>query len=373
MTSSNQPLLFIGSYAPSTEPGIQAYRFDDSAAAFTVCGSCSGIANPTFLVVHPNRRWLYTVSETTQAANGTVGAVWALRLEAEPFSLQPINHQSSRGDSPCHLKLDNTGRWLIVCNYTTGSAGVLPIQADGSLGDLTDFVQHHGHTPPKPQGAGTPPKPQGAGGPNAERQAGPHAHSAMVTADNRFVVIADLGLDQLVIYRFDAQAGKLHPHSQTAARPGAGPRHMVFHPAGQILYVANELDNTAAAYDYDAAGGILRERQTADLLPPGAPESTAADIHLSASGNRLYASNRGHNSIAVFEVDAAGDLARLGVLSCGGNWPRNFALAPSGRYMLVANQYSDAVSVLPLREGAREIGAPVTSAAMPHAACIQFA
>src|SRR5713101_245438 len=110
MTSSNQPLLFVGSYAPAAEPGIQAYRFDDSTGALAACGSSTGITNPGFLVVHPNRRWLYAVSETSQPADGTYGAVWALRFEAEPFSVQPINHQSSRGDAPCHLRFDSTGR-----------------------------------------------------------------------------------------------------------------------------------------------------------------------------------------------------------------------------------------------------------------------
>jgi 6-phosphogluconolactonase len=354
MATSNPSLLFIGGYTPAAEPGIQAYHFDASTGALTARGSCTGIHNPGYLVVHPNRRWLFAVSETSQAGDGTYGAVWALRFEAEPFSLRPVNHQSSRGDAPCHLRLDHTGRWLFVSNYTSGSAGVLPIQDDGSLGDLTDFVQHHGH------------------GPNADRQEGPHAHSTIVSPDNRFVIVADLGLDQLVIYGFDAQAGKLHPHSQGTARPGAGPRHMTFHPGGQILYVVNELNSTVAAYDYDAAGGTLRERQALDMLPPGAPENTAADIHLSASGKRLYASNRGHNSIAVYEVDRAGGLERLDVVSCGGNWPRNFALAPGGHYMLVANQYSGVVSVLPLGEGGAEIGTAVTSAAVPQAACIQF-
>jgi 6-phosphogluconolactonase len=363
MPTMNQHLVFIGSYAAADKPGIHAFTFDDESGTLTPRGSFSGIANPSFVIAnsraaHPPESGLilYAVSESS-ANDEPPGSVWALRVEREAgsgaVSIKAINDQPSRGGLGCHLTLDATGRWLLVANYGTGSAGVLPVLPDGSLGEMTDFVQHHGSS-----------------GVNAERQEGPHAHSTTLSPDNRFAIIADLGLDQLVVYKFDAVAGKLTAHGHAQTRPGAGPRHAVYHPYGHILYVANELGNTVSAYAWDAANGTLRETQTVDTLPSGAPESYVADIHISAVGKRLYVSNRGHDSIAVFDVDAAGSLARVAVPSCGGKWPRNFALAP-GLFMLVANQHSDVVSVLPVLAGVAALGAPLARAAVPQACCIE--
>ena len=354
MASSTQHLLFVGSYAAAAEPGIYAFRFDDETGALAAAGSFIGVANPSFLIVHPNKRWLYAVSETSRPNDGASGSVWALRFEREPWALQSINHQPSGGDWPCHLQLDATGGWLFVSNYGTGSVGVLPVLADGVLGEMADLVQHHGHSL------------------NPERQEGPHAHSATTTPDGRFVIVADLGTDELAVYRFDSSAGKLGEHGRVKTRPGAGPRHLAFRPAGRRVYVANELDSTVTAYDYDTARGALRQIQTIDTLPSGVPENTVADIHISPSAQRLYVSNRGHDSIAVFDVEADGRLARVAVPSCGGKWPRNFALAPGGRFLLAANQYSDEVSVLPVLEGAAELGATCAHAAVTQPSCVQF-
>jgi len=328
------------------------------SGALTLCGSFAGIANPAFLVVHPNRRWLYSVSETSETREGGSSAVWALRFErateTAPVVIQPLNAQSSGGGGPCHLRLDATGRWLFVSNYSTGSLSVLPLLPNGTIGELSDHVQHHGSSV------------------NPQRQKGPHVHSVTLSPDNRFAIVADLGTDQLVIYQFDATAGKLSAHRQVRTRLGAGPRHTVFHPNGRVVYVANELNSTVTVYDYDAAHGGMRELQTLDTLPPEAPENTVADIHVLPSGKRVYVSNRGHNSVAAFDVNADGRLTRIAVLSCGGNWPRNFALAPDARFMLVANQYSDEVSALPLLIGSDEIGMAVARAAVPQTSCVQF-
>jgi 6-phosphogluconolactonase len=216
---------------------------------------------------------------------------------------------------------------------------------------MTDLVQHRGS------------------GPRADRQEAAHAHSATVTPDGQHVIVADLGMDALVVYTLAAE-GKLREHMRANTRPGAGPRHLTFHPNGHRLYVANELDCTVTAFDYDTERGLLSERETHDTLPPGAPETTVADIHLSHMANRLYVSNRGHNSIAVFEVDEAGALTRIAVPACGGDWPRNFAVAPDDRFILVANQYSGEVCVLPVT--ADGLGEPQARASVPGASCIQF-
>lgn len=348
-----QPLVVAGSYAPAAQPGIHLFRFDDATGTLAACGAYAGIANPSFLIAHPNRRWLYAVSETLQRHDGTPGSVWALRFAGEPLTLQPVNQQPSGGDSPCHLQLDASEKWLLVSNYSSGTVAVLPILRDGSLGEMTDLVQHAGRSV------------------HPDRQDGPHAHSAVFAPDNRFAIVADLGLDQLLVYAFDSSAGKLSAHARAGARPGAGPRHMAFHPDGRRLYVANELDNTLSVYDYDASSGALHQQQTAGTLPPGAPENTVADIHVSPSGRRLYVSNRGHDSIAVFDVAADGRLARSAIAPCGGNGPRHFALVPGGHFMLVANQASNEVSVLPLLAGPETIGAPIDSTAVTQVSCVQ--
>jgi len=353
-TSSAQLLLVVGSYSESEQPGIHAFRFDDATGTLMACGSFAGIANPTFLVVHPSRRWLYAVSEMSQQQDGASGSVWAFRFERQPWTIQPMNHRPSGGDLPCHLQLDSSGKWLLVSNYGAGNVAVLPVLADGSLGEMTDLVQHHGS------------------GADPHRQESPHAHSATLTPDDQFVIVADLGMDQLLVYKFDRSAGKLGAHSHIHTRPGAGPRHVAFHPSGQRVYLANEMDSTVSVYDYDASSGALHERQTIGTLPPGVPENMVADIHVSPSGNRVYVSNRGHNSITVFDVGADGRLARIAVSACGGNWPRNFALAPGGRFMLVANQYSGEVSVLPVLTGSDAIGAPIAHVAVAQASCVQF-
>jgi 6-phosphogluconolactonase len=353
---SSQPLLFVGGYGPASQPGIHAFAFDAGTGALAAHGSFAGIANPSFLVVHPNRRWLYAVSETSQQQDGVAGSVWALRLEraAGATRIESINQRLSGGDLPCHLELDSTSRWLLVSNYGSGSVGLFPILPDGALGEMADLVQHRGS------------------GPNPKRQAGPHAHSATLSRDNAFVIVADLGIDQLVTYKFDSPAGRLLRHSQTNARSGAGPRHIAFHPSGQHVYVANELNSTVIVYEYDLANGTLREVQTVDTLPPGAPENLVAHVQVSASGQRVYVSNRGHDSLAVFQVEADGRLARAATPSCGGKEPRHFALAPDGQFVLVANQSSNEVSVLPVLAGGLELGPATARAVVLKPSCVQF-
>ncbi len=351
---TSQQVLYIGSYAPEDQPGILVCTFEDATGHLTVRSSFTGIVNPSYLLVHPNGRWLYTVSETSQQKEGMPGAVWALRFTRESWSMEPINHQTSGGDLPCHLEINATGQWLLVSNYGSGTVSVLPILPEGALGEMTDLIQHHGS------------------GPNLARQEGPHAHSATFTPDQRFVIVADLGIDALLVYAFDAAAGRLHEHARISARSGAGPRFKAFHPSGQHLYVNHELDNTVAVYDYDAASGRLRNRQIVETLPPGASQSAIAGIQVSPAGDRLYVSNRGHDSISIFEIEGDGRLARLAIQSCGGRCPRHIASSPSGSFLLVANQESNEVVVLPVLDGVEALGAPVARTNVPGASCVHF-
>lgn len=348
--------FWVGSYNAPQDPGLYLISLNEATGDLRHEWSIGGIHVASFLVVHPNRRWLFNVIETDNNEEKT-GFVQSWTFDTNEYTIRtnsPAFIYPSGGAHPCHLAMDATGRWLLVSNYGSGTVGVLPIAEDGALGEMTDLIRHHGH------------------GPHPERQEGPHAHSAAFAPDQRFVIVADLGIDELVIYAFDPERGKLTPHGAGRARPGAGPRHMTFHPNGRFLYVANELDSTVTLYDYDAGNGAFRERQSLETLPPDAPENTVADIHITAAGDRLYVSNRGHNSLAVFDIAADGGLSRAAIRPCGGDWPRNFAIAPGGRFLLVANQNSGDVSVLPILTGSEALGAPVARVAVPGASCVQF-
>jgi 6-phosphogluconolactonase len=354
MTNPAQSLFFASGYVTAEQAGIHSFLFDEVSGELTVGGSFTGINAPSFILVHPNQKYLYAVSETGQDSHGTLGEVWAFQFEREPFKLQPLNHQTTSGDWPCHLQLDATGNWLLVTNYGTGNAAMYPLQSNGAIGEMVDFIKHDGK------------------GPNVLRQEAAHAHSSIFTPDNRFAIVADLGIDQLIIYELDPSTGKLLFWSAVNTRPGAGPRHLAFHPNGKWLYVANELDSTITQYDYDHAKGALNEKQSLSTLPSDSPENLVADIHLSASGERVYVSNRGHNSIAVYDVNEDGSLKLVSIPPCAGNWPRNFALAPGGQFLLVANQNSNEICVLPVLEGSESLGARVAHASVTGVSCIQF-
>jgi len=353
MASSS--LVFVSGYAGADQPGIHAFMFDESNGSLTPQGSFKGILNPSFCLVHPNGRWLYAVSEASKADRELGGGVCALTFEREPFAAHLLNQQPSLGDWPCYLQLDRTGRWLFVANYGSGNASGYPIHADGSLGEKSAHVQHSGS------------------GPNKQRQEGPHAHSVTFSPDNRFALVADLGLDQIISYRFDPESGTLNRHTETQTQPGAGPRHLAFHPNNKWLYAANELNSTVTLYDYEAGSGALLEKQNISTIPSDSPENIVADIHVSATGQHVYISNRGHNSLAVFEVGKDGHLTLVSIPSCGGNWPRNFALSPNGKFALVANQYSNEVCVLPVVADTESLGTAVARASVAGASCIQFA
>ena len=244
--------------------------------------------------------------------------------------LDPLNKVSSRDDGPAHITLDKTGKFALVSNYTLGSVAVFPLLPDGRLGDSSSFVRHHGSSV------------------NVERQAGPHAHAVALSPDNRFAVVADLGLDQLLVYPFDDAKGALGAKpTVTKTTAGAGPRHMVFSSDGRFLYVINEMKSTVATYSYDATNGSLRELQTVSTLTAGFKgNNDAAEIGIDPAGKFLFASNRGDDSVGVFAIDPrSGTLALVEIDATGGKTPRNFAIDPSGSWLLAANQESNDITV----------------------------
>lgn len=355
--------VYVGTYTGGKEGGSKGiYRLDlDMAAGKLSKLELAGEAvNPSFLAFDPgpNHRFLYAVSEVSDAGGKTSGAVSAFSLDRRTGALTLLNQQSSKGAGPCHLVVDNEGKHVLVANYNSGSAAVLPIGADGKLGEATAFVQHRGS------------------GPNKQRQEGPHAHSINLDEANRFAVVADLGLDKLFVYKYDAAKGTLEPNDppSVSVAPGAGPRHFAFHPDGKHAYVCNELNSTVTAFDYDPARGVLKETATASTLPKDFTGSnTTAEVVVHPSGKFLYVSNRGHDSIAVFTLDEkTGVPTPAGHQSTKGKTPRNFAVDPSGGFLLAANQASNSVVVFAIDEKTGGLKPTDSTVEVPAPVCIRM-
>jgi len=332
--ASNAPterLVYIGTYTGAKSRGIYLSRFDATTGRLGPLQLAAESENPSFLALHPDRPLLYAVNEIAEFEGRPAGSVSAFAIDAATGALRLLNRVASEGAHPSHLTVDRSGRHVLVANYTGGSVASLPIQADGSLGTASAFVQHRGS------------------GPNRERQQGPHAHAVELDDANRHALVADLGLDQVLIYRFDAKTGALAPsrppHASVA--PGAGPRHLAFGRDGRRLYVLNEMALTVTVFRYDR--GRLSEEQTVSTLPEGTeprPADSGAEIQVHPGGRFLYVSNRGPDTISAFAIDAAtGLLSAVGHVPSGGRTPRSFCLDPTGRYLLAANQRSDSVVV----------------------------
>ncbi len=326
-------LVYFGTYTTgdSKSKGIYLHRMDMTSGALRPVATTEGTTSPSFLATDRQRRYLYAVNEVMNFQGKPGGAVSAFAIDAQTGNLKPLNQQPTQGGAPCHVTVSQDGKFVLVANYMGGNVAVFPVQANGSLGAAVANVQHQGKSV------------------NAKRQEAPHAHNVVLDPANRFAFVSDLGIDKVMIYRFDAATGKLEPHATPAAglKPGAGPRHFTFHPQGKYAYVINELDSTVTAFAYDPAKGSLRELQTVSTLPAGfSGESFCADIHASPDGRFLYGSNRGHNSIAAFAINGqTGRLTPAGHTPTGGKWPRNFTLDPSGNFLLVANQHTNNVVV----------------------------
>ena len=319
-------LLYVGTYTEGTRSGgIYLLRMDRRSGNLRRIGSVDAGPNPSFLAIHPNRRVLYAVNEIEQ------GAVSAFTIAKDSGALTRLNEQPSQGGAPCYVSVDRSGSVVLVANYGAGSIALLQVGANGALDPAAQVVQHTGK------------------GPNAERQAAPHAHCILADPSNRFVLAADLGADRVFVYGLDLDGKSLrHVEGGDAVmRPGAGPRHIAFHPTLPLVFVANELDSTVATLRFDAGRGTLSLVEARSTIPAGwTGTNYPADIHVAANGRALYVSNRGHNSIAVFSVaESTGALALDQTISTAGNWPRNFSLDPTGRWLLVANQRSDSVVV----------------------------
>lgn len=328
-TPSGKYIVYVGTYTGPQSKGIYAFRFDASTGELASLGLMAESTNPSFLAVDPSGRFLYAVNEISNYQAQKSGGVSAFAIDRKTGKLTFLNEVPSRGAGPCYVTLDKTGRYVLVANYDGGSVAIFPVAPDGRLGEASAFVQHTGHSV------------------NPQRQECPHAHAIELSPDNRFALAADLGLDELLVYHFDPSGGTLAPNNPPSAKvePGAGPRHLAFHPSGKFVYVINEMQSSVTAFAYDV--GAVRNLGTVSTLPKEFKgNNDAAEIAVYPTGRFLYGSNRGHDSIAVFTIDpAAGTLTPVEYASTQGKTPRNFAIDSTGSYLLAANQDSNSVVV----------------------------
>lgn len=335
--TANKPyLVFVGTYTNKTSSkGIYAYRFDPGTGKLSSLGVAAESEDPSFLAVHPSGRYLYAVNETDHFGGEKSGAVSSFAIDRATGKLKLLNQVGTRGAGPCHLSLDKSGKFVLVANYDGGSVAVFPVREDGSLGSASAFVQHAGSSL------------------DQERQKGPHAHWIATSPDNRFALAADLGLDKVLVYRFDASKGSLTANNPPFAKvnPGAGARHVAFHPNGKFAYVLAEMENSVTAFAYNASKGTLAPLQTVSALSTLRKDykgpKEAAEIVVHPNGKFVYSSNRaGIDTISAFSIDPAkGTLKLINEFPTMGKTPRNFAIDPTGRFLLAANQESDSIVV----------------------------
>lgn len=357
--------VWFGTYSggPANSEGIYVSRFDAAEGKLTPPVLAAVAKNPSFLAVHPTLPVLYAVSEVADANGKPTGAVLAFAIDEATGKLTPKNHQSSGGKGPCHVSVDRTGRALLAANYGSGSVVCLGITGDGSLepavaGSPGGFIQHEGK------------------GPNPKRQEGPHGHSIYPSADGRFAVACDLGLDKVFVHTLDIGKATLTPHSFGSTPPGAGPRHFAFHPGGRHGYSVNELDRTVTAFVFDPQAGTLAPFQTLSTLPADVTDTqgfSTAEIVAHPGGRFLYASNRGHDSIAMYAIDeATGRLTFLGVEPIRGTTPRNFTIDPTGKFLFAAGQNSHSVTGFAIDAETGRLSFTGQSLDVPSPVCIRF-
>ena len=356
--SPAEMLLYVGTYTTGKSEGIYLFRFDLASGKLRHLATTSHVINPSFLALAPSRRYLYAVNEVGDFSGKKSGAISSFAVDQNSGQLRLLNQQATLGSDPCYVDVDAAGRFVLVANYTGGNVSVFPVQTDGSLGEASDMKQYAGSSV------------------SSTRQEGPHAHCIVLDPTNRFAYSCDLGTDKIMIFRFDAKNGRLLPGELpfVPAKPGAGPRHLAFHPTGEYVFVLNELNSTVTVFKRDSVKGSLQETQTLPTLPKNFTRAnTGADIHVSPDGRFVYCSNRGNDSIAIFAFDARGrGLRSVGYAPTEGSTPRNFAIDPTGRFLLVANQKSDNIVVFRMNKKSGRLNSTGQTVEVPAPVCLKF-
>lgn len=354
-----EPIRFgTGKILEGKGEGIYRFRFNTTTGGLTPDGVTRGIVNPSYLAFGPRGRFLYAVNELKSYDDRPSGTISAFAVDDATGALTFLNRRLTHGTDPCHAVVDGTGRFVFVANFMSGSVCILPVRSDGSLGEASDFIQHLGSSI------------------DPVRQNGPHAHSVTLDPANRFAFVPDLGLDKLMVYRLDRRRGMLEPNSVPwiKVRPGAGPRHVGFHPNGRCAFLINELDSTITALSYDRTRGVFKELQVVPTLPSDfSGASTCAEIQVSPGGTFLYGSNRGHDSIVIYRMNSrTGFLTHVEHAPTQGKTPRNFGIDPTGRFLLVANQDTNTVVTFRIDPRTGRLNATGQVAEVPTPVCVKF-
>lgn len=349
--------VYVGTYTEAQNgqgEGIYAFDFDEEAGTLTPTGVTPGLVNPSWLTANADHTALYATSE------GDPGEVVAFRIDPKSGALAELNRVSSEGISPCHLALTADGRYLLVANYASGSFAALPIVERGSLQAASDSIQRHGVSV------------------DPSRQEGPHAHMIAPSPDGRYVLVTDLGTDEITAYQFDRKSGLFgrsdETHTATSLTAGAGPRHFAFSPDGETVYVINELDSTLAVFHFDGATGAMRPLQTISTVPDDFSEQNyPAQVLVAADGRFVYGSNRLHDSIVIWRVEETdGTVKTVGHVSTQGAFPRNFAFDPSEKWLIVANQNSDSLVTFARDAETGELSPHGSPVAVPSPVAVLF-
>lgn len=351
--------VYVGTYTGPGSRGIYQTTFDVESGQLQPPQLAAEIVSPSFVAIHPNQKFLYAVNEIAEFEGKKTGAVTSFAIDEESGALRVLNQQPSEGMHPCHIVIDSTGKNALVANYSSGTVAVLPVDLNsGRLSKAATTVQHSGSSI------------------NKQRQEAPHAHSINLDASNRLAFAADLGLDKIFIYRFDPTTGSLQPNDPAAGvvAPGSGPRHFAIHPTSKFAYVNNELTSGITAFQFDSSNGALKEIQTLSTLPAGfSGENSTAEIVVHPSGKFVYVSNRGHDSIAIFQIDVAtGKLTAHGHCPTGGRTPRNFSLDPTGAFLLAANQSTNDIHVFRVDHKTGDLVATGMKIEVGSPVCLRF-
>lgn len=355
--SAEEPIVFISAFTSGDAGAIHAYRFDSEKGQLKLLQRTTGIENPFFLALSPDRKFIYSI-DAQKFGSKDDEFVAAYKIEGRDGQLTRLNRQSSRGSASCYLDVDATGKALVVANYMSGSVASLPVLADGSLGKITTFVQHTGSSV------------------NSERQKEPHAHCIVISPDNRFCLAADLGNDKILNYELSPQSAELKPNPAQAYAtlpPGSGPRHLIFNKNANRVYVINELKNTITLFDYLAQSGVLTQRQTISTVPEKFDGvSHTADLKMTPNGRYLYGTNRGHDSIAIFKIADDGQLSLVSIEPSLGKGPQNLLITPDGRWLLCANMPGNNVAIFSIDTNTGKLKSAGEPASIPMPSCIRW-
>ncbi|MBS1511758.1 MAG: lactonase family protein [Bacteroidetes bacterium] len=353
--TAQKTYLLVGTYTEGKSEGIYVYSFNPATGEPKLVSTTKS-PNPSFLAVSPNQKYVYAVNENADSTKYYVGGnISAFSFNHTNGTLTELNKQPSGGKHPCYVAVDKTGQWVFAGNYTSGSLGMLHAKKDGSLDTAVEIIQHDG------------------AGPNKDRQMGPHVHSTVLSPDNKYLYVPDLGIDKVMIYIFDSKEGKLQFYDAASSKSGNGPRHFCFSPNNKYAYLMEEMGGTVVCYAvYD---GHLVFQQRISALPADFKGAVgSADIHVAPNGKFLFCSNRGDaNTISIFSINAKdGTLKLLGHQSTMGKTPRNFNFDPTGKFLLVANQNSDDIYIFRVNAQTGMLSYTGKKIDVPNPVCIKW-